>query len=57
MILNKNAAALSVAIVALMVGLAVTACGFGAPPTATPNIPATVQAEVAAAMPTETATP
>ena len=54
MILRKNSVSLFAILLALIVGLAVAACGSGAPPTSTPDIPATVEAAVQQAIPTPT---
>ena len=57
MILHKIGSVVSFITAALIVGLAALACGSGAPPTPTPDIPATVEAAVRRALPTPTPTP
>ena len=57
MILRKNSVSPFAILLALIVGLAVAACGSGAPPSPTPDIPATVTAAVQQAIPTPTPTP
>ena len=57
MILRKNSVSQFAILLAPIVGLAVAACGPGAPPTPTPDIPATVEAAVQQAIPTPTPTP
>ncbi len=57
MILNKALVNLAATFAAILTGLAVAACGSSAPPTPTPDIPATVTAAVQQAIPTPTPTP
>ena len=57
MILQRSFTALAYIVVILLVGTAVVACTSGAPPSPTPDIPATVEAAVQQALPTPTPTP
>ena len=57
MILHKIGTSVLTVATVLIVGLAAAACGSGAPPTPTPDIPATVEAAVQQAIPTPTPTP
>lgn len=56
MTLNKALVNLAATFAAILTGLAVAACGSSAPPTPTPDIPATVEAAVQQALPTPTPT-